>query len=83
MSIIKKERVYYHWNIYKNTFFFYFVEEFSVQMDVVVNWLKNNNIHTQAWTARGHCENCFVVTVDINFSPVVEFFLILTLLFLW
>ena len=67
ISIIKKERVYYQWNAYKITFFtvHFFSGIFSVNGwcdHLTQDW---KITHVQAWTACGHFENCFVVTVDI------------------
>ena len=62
MSIIKKEQVYYHWSVYNITFFT-FLGNFQCK------WMfksidSRTIVHVQAWTACGHSDNCFVVTVN-------------------
>ena len=49
-------------------------------MDVVVNWLKNNNSHTNM---KRFVDIATALLLLVTFSPSAAFLLILTLLFLW
>ena len=67
MCIIKKEWVYYHWNICKSHFFFTFLMNFQCKW-MLWSVYSRTIIHVQAWTACGHCENCLVF---LNFDIIV------------
>ena len=49
-------------------------------MDIVVNWLKNNNSRT---SMKRFVDIATALLLLVTFSPSAAFLLILTLLFLW